>query len=231
MNLRRLLRVVPFLIPMTIVAIVVTVFVVRYPSYTWRQKSIVTVEIPGGETSESTVVQVHASLGPFPLSGTEVEYHLRGEATVVEVRPGQYLFVLLSESQNEWAARIWEKELPPHRRDWLARIGRLKGARTVPPKLYPLLVTFGDVADPTSVRRVDPADLAASFGPGIRLKSITLEITDEPVTEGRVEKVLVRDVFQLWALINSQALKRNGIRDPYFKTFASKLSRDQFVNR
>ena len=44
--------------------------------------------------------------------------------------------------------------------------------------------------DPASVARVDPTDLAASFGPGYALSSITLAITDEPVTKGRVEAVL-----------------------------------------
>jgi len=52
------------------------------------------------------------------------------------------------------------------------------------------MVTFDDITDPATVRRVDPADLAASFGPGVSLKAVTLEITRAPVTEGRVEAVL-----------------------------------------
>lgn len=61
---------------------------------------------------------------------------------------------------------------------------------TVPAELYPLLVTFDDIADPTTARRVDPSDLASMFGPGYALKAITLEITDEKVSAGRVEAVL-----------------------------------------
>ena len=53
-----------------------------------------------------------------------------------------------------------------------------------------MLVTFNDITNPTTVRRVDPYDLASVFGPGYVLKAITLEITDEKVTEGRVESVL-----------------------------------------
>ncbi|MDR4487062.1 MAG: hypothetical protein R3B83_06000 [Nitrospirales bacterium] len=30
--------------------------------------------------------------------------------------------------------------------------------------------------------------LAATFGPGVSLKRLTLEITDEPVTEGKIEQ-------------------------------------------
>ena len=37
---------------------------------------------------------------------------------------------------------------------------------------------------------VKPESLAAAFGPGYSLKSITLEITDEEVTRGRVEKII-----------------------------------------
>lgn len=59
----------------------------------------------------------------------------------------------------------------------------------LPQWLYPLLVTFTDIDDPSSVQRVDPANLAASFGPGIRLKRITVEVSDDDVTTG-IEKRL-----------------------------------------
>ena len=100
--------------------------------------------------------------------------------------PGRYLFALLKGTPDPFLV-FFPGEAPV---EVAGRFKTLRAARAVPPKLYPLMVTFGNLADPTSVRRVDPADLAASFGPGIRLKSITLEITAEPVTEGRVEKVL-----------------------------------------
>ncbi|MDR4496279.1 MAG: hypothetical protein R3B74_18050 [Nitrospirales bacterium] len=40
------------------------------------------------------------------------------------------------------------------------------------------------------MKKVDLDDLAATFGPGVALKRIMLEITDEPVTEGKIEQVL-----------------------------------------
>ena len=60
----------------------------------------------------------------------------------------------------------------------------------IPRSHYPLLVTFTDIIDPTTVKVVDPDNLAETFGPGASLKRITLEITDEPVTEGKIESVL-----------------------------------------
>ncbi|MDR4487064.1 MAG: hypothetical protein R3B83_06010 [Nitrospirales bacterium] len=52
-----------------------------------------------------------------------------------------------------------------------------------------LLVTFTDLTDPTTVKVVDPENLAPTFGPGVSLKRITLKITDEPVT-AKIESVL-----------------------------------------
>jgi hypothetical protein len=59
----------------------------------------------------------------------------------------------------------------------------------VAPENYPLLVTFTDTNDPKSVQRVDPANLAASFGVGVRLKRIVVEKTDEAVTVGIRERL------------------------------------------
>jgi hypothetical protein len=59
-----------------------------------------------------------------------------------------------------------------------------------PPNLYPRFVTFTDVGNPKSVKLVDPANLAATFGPGFALKSVKLELTDEKVTTGLIEGAL-----------------------------------------
>lgn len=55
---------------------------------------------------------------------------------------------------------------------------RAAGVIGVPDYQYPMLVTFADITDPASVQLLDPANLAASFGPGVRLKAVTLEMTD-----------------------------------------------------
>ncbi|MEX2492944.1 MAG: hypothetical protein WD425_14410, partial [Nitrospirales bacterium] len=74
--------------------------------------------------------------------------------------------------------------------EWVSEIDDVQEIRELAPEDYPLLVTFTDITDPTTVKQVDPDNLAATFGPGVSLKRITLEITDESVTEGKVEQVL-----------------------------------------
>jgi hypothetical protein len=53
----------------------------------------------------------------------------------------------------------------------------------------PMLVRFRDINDPLTIEPVNPNDLAASFGPGVKLRSATIAITDEPVTVGIEEKL------------------------------------------
>ncbi len=168
--------------------------------YSWRQKLTVEVETPQGTRTASSVSAVGMSvsegwwLTPEARGG---HTSLSGEAVVVEVAPGQYLFALIGGldhlAQKVFAPEIGLDKRPPAMPKfevWAGALSKLRMRREVPRKDYPLLVTFADIADPKTVRRVDPDDLAASFGPGVALKSITLEITDEKVTKGRVEQVL-----------------------------------------
>ena len=188
----------------------------------WHQKVTVTVETPEGVKSASTVLS-------YVLEDTDGWYVLpeargagsgvrSGEAVVLEVAPGRYLFALLP-GPNPFEVFFPGKahvEVAP-------QFDTLREARVVPPKLYPRLVTFGDINDPASVQRIDPADLAASFGPGVRLKSITLEITDAPVSTGKVEAVLGwLGPYPEPALFPVA---------PYDFSFAAKLRQGQFILR
>jgi hypothetical protein len=168
--------------------------------YSWRQNITVTVETPAGEVSASSVSQVSWSKHWIRTDGMGWDFNLSGEAVVVEVMPGRYLFALLlgaagPEYMGSVAAasiagresRVIDGALFDEVRD---NRDRAAGVIAVPEYQYPMLVTFDDITDPMSVKLVDPADLAASFGPGVRLKSVMLEVTDEEVTEGMVEEKL-----------------------------------------
>ncbi|MDX8503313.1 hypothetical protein RFM99_33705 [Mesorhizobium sp. VK4C] len=159
-------------------------------TWQWNQKLTIDVVTPAGIASGSAVAHVSwqelNSVGNYPSSYS-------GEATMVEISPGRYLFALIGEDTKYIALRTFERDLGENAgiaERGFAAMARLRGARDVPRKHYPLLVTFTDIADPKSVARVDPDNLAATFGPSVALKNMTLEITDERVTEGKVEQVL-----------------------------------------
>lgn len=187
---------------LVVAAVVATLawLVVSQGRYSWRQKLTITVETPAGEVSGSSVSAVSWLKQWFDWDGMGWSWDLTGEAVVVEVTPGRYLFALLqgagtTEYMGTVAAasiagregRVLDEALFS---EVYHRSNRARGVITVPEYQYPMLVTFGDVAKPETVREVDPGDLAAVFGEGVRLKAVTLEITEEAVTGGRVEGAL-----------------------------------------
>ena len=71
---------------------------------------------------------------------------------------------------------------PRNRKDSAQRIAsdsEITSPAGAAPKDDPLLVTLGDMQAPTTVTSVDPVNLAASFGPGVRLKRVLVEVIDD----------------------------------------------------
>lgn len=156
--------------------------------WSWHQRLTLVVETPSGAISASSVTRrsLRFTDGWFvPPQARGATSSYSGEAVVLEVAPGRYLFALLG------APNPFEVFFPGAAPVEVApQLEALRETRAVPRRQYPTLVTFADVADPTTVARVDPDNLAASFGPGVALRGMTLEITDAPVTGGVVEGVL-----------------------------------------
>ena len=173
-------------------------------SVSWHQKLTLVIGTPAGEVSGSSVTRIEniSSKGALVLPearGTRSSW--TGEAVAVEVLPGKWLFALLAgeggTDAGHWVYAAYDLNAAlgadgyPSYETAMAKLRAQP--KNVPVSLpadgLPILVTFGDIADPTSVQRVDPTDLTASFGPGVDLKAVTLEITDEPVTMGQIERL------------------------------------------
>jgi hypothetical protein len=137
--------------------------------------------------------------GGSPLH-SQIYRRIKGEAVAVDLPGGKTLFALLrSDNDIEWASKVMQMLAPEvageegdEKFDNVLLIkGKIEVPRTFPPvawiperSAYPMMVTFGDLTDPTSVAEVDPDDLAATFGEGVKLKRITVELSDDAVTTG-----------------------------------------------
>ncbi len=212
--------------------------VVTQGRYSWHQELTVTVETPAGEVSGSSVSAVSWRKHWIRWDGMGWSYDLTGEAVVVEVTPGRFLFALLKGAgTTEYMGSVAAASIAGREGRVLdgALFGEVQGKRDraagvipVPEGQYPMLVTFADIADPASVKLVDPGDLAASFGPGVRLKAVVLEVTDEAVTEGVVEGVLPPAFFQRWAG-DLHAAFDQGRGAEYVNSLQGKFTKDDFV--
>ena len=171
-------------------------------SYIWQQphyaKLTAKVETPEGVKSGFSVIEVK-----WDKAGRG--YNVKGDAVAVDLPKGETLFVLLrSQSSVDWPAYLHQiVKLENSPEDQALYYNRIAANRTIWPvprtkeyfgnreehENYPYFVRFKNIADPKSVEQVDPDDLAKSFGPGYRLKSLTVQMTDEAVTVG-IEKRL-----------------------------------------
>lgn len=168
---------------------------------TFRYRLTVEVETPDGPRIGSSVLEVALSeTGDDAWVTPEasgVRAKLRGEVVAVDLPDDKVLFALLRTEEQGDAGAWWPFRIGSNP-NFSGEFSGVRNARAMeasnaggdlPRDSYPMLVTFGDLADPTSVERVDPNDLAASFGKGVRLKRITVQMTDDPVTT-EVEKRL-----------------------------------------
>lgn len=180
-----------------------TILFGNWQTYSWNQKLTVTVVTPEGERSGSAVVNGWVSLmTPCQYSGMSqacVRVAQKGEATIVDLPDNQHLFILLPAEAGYLAQDTFKSIFEAIKgakldgaREFYAMLQNYHEPGEVPPDAYKRtrFVTFDNLDDPASVKLVDPADLAATFGPGYALKSVTLEVTYEPVEFGKVEEIL-----------------------------------------
>lgn len=170
--------------------------------FIWQQpyypKLKVEVETPEGIKSGYSVIEVK-----WDKAGRG--FNVQGEAVAVDLPGGQTLFVLLrSEGSVDWAAYLHQivklDNSPEDQTLYYRRIAANRQIWSVPRKKstfsnrdfhdnYPYFVRFKDIRDPKSVEQVDPEQLDTSFGEGVKLKNLTVQMTDAQVTGG-IEKRL-----------------------------------------
>ena len=147
------------------------------------------------------------------------------------------IFVLLTAQKNvDWdstiAFKLFRDRLPDHQgksateaaRDDTAALVHLRAKAEIPPNLYPLMVAFRDIARPASVYQVYPDDLSPPLDAGARVVSMTIEMTDAPVTMGTVARLLP------WAVDMPGHLDGSKYGHPG-TSFANSLTRLDFLKR
>lgn len=129
-------------------------------SWSWHQKLTIIVATPDGDKSGSSVVEVSwsevNSVHVYPGGYS-------GEASVVDLGGGRYLFALLGE-QTKYLAFESFNGGPGINEKIFAAMAKFRGVKPVQRNDYPLMVTFDDINDPKSVKKVDPDNLDAAFG-------------------------------------------------------------------
>jgi hypothetical protein len=167
-----------------------------FRSWGWHQKLVLEVNTPHGVVSGGSTIAAGVSIDPkwIPITAGGGHSWIRGESSFVEVSPGKYLFaVLRDQGETDRAVHAFHSQIGAINGTTAQIFDALetkRGTGVVARAYYPDLVTFDDLSDPRSVTVVDPDNLEKTFGPGVSLSRITLEITNDRVSDGPIERIL-----------------------------------------
>ena len=159
----------------------------------YRFELTVEVDTPEELRSGSGVYEVWANNKTSLLpEEAKRDWGVRGEAVAVDLPNGRTLFALLKTNaiHQDMAGLSMTALDPAFRNDVVESAGRIASGEGVRQQAevaredYPMLVTFRDLADPTSVQAANPADFSSVFGPGYALRRVSVQITDDEVTTG-----------------------------------------------
>lgn len=175
------------------------------PTASWRYKMTVTVETPEGLKTGSAAREVI-----IPSGLNRIYPKVKGEAVVVDLGKRGVLFALMRGplSGPDYGYHVvfdvFPSPNPPLTPEGVNYYKTLKSAKAVlTPEQYPMFVRFKDINNPKTVEnvldferigdgypihyRIKADHTEEMFGQGVKIKQVTLEMTDEPVTWG-IEK-------------------------------------------
>jgi hypothetical protein len=159
-------------------------------SQTYRYRLSATIESAGRVFLGQTVVQVRVIKQP-PIGGIGSRYEVIGDAVRIDIPGGSPVFALLgSRASSSWAAEIlFDTYGTTEQNSGLLRVA--PGAHVIPPDRYPMVIGFTNPALPgTAFEITPPRNPPAPVGTPISVSSMSIEITNDPVTLGAVEAVL-----------------------------------------
>ncbi len=187
---------------------------------TLRFKIIAKAVLDGKPVENYSVMEItwsRSSLNPFSKGGSSFA---KGEATVLDLGDRGKVFILPWMNNPDGSfGQYFEVALPQtfglknrvskfDSADY-AKLRALKTGQKFTPNYYdsmtkrnfkPFMVMLRDHSDPASVTEVTRENFSKLFGPGASFAGITVEITDEPVTQGVTMKnlPLLKERSRIW---------------------------------
>lgn len=191
--------------------------------FRWNQKLTITVNTPHGPVVASAVQRVSITYIPkwMSIDGTSRLAELNGESPVVNLGRGRIVLTILDQDFRMESLFNDLGRRPERFRRIQNQVGEPPRLIRTTTYLRPSFVSFTDTSDPSTAFEFYGEDFPKVFGPGYTLHDMTLEITDEPVSIGTVERILGPDFFPtLERLVNQRIADRNaGTAGPgYFQT-------------
>ncbi|MBL8637484.1 MAG: hypothetical protein JNN09_03190 [Alphaproteobacteria bacterium] len=180
--------------------------------YSWKYKTTIIVDTPEGEKSGSAVREMSFVVVPCAKRAVEpcsIKASTKGEAVVIDLGRRGVAFATMTDS-SYYAVRDLFGGPGTLTFEGVKYYSTLKNTKaslsqppfpTYPSTQYPLMVTFKDMKDPKSIELVYRSEriripnqmeddykitdnFEKLFGKGVKIKDVTIEMTDEDITWG-----------------------------------------------
>lgn len=178
-----------------LVLAVATLYRIKYPTYAYRYRMTITLDVGGETRSGSSVIEVLVSKQPrFLPEVLPLDQSVRGQAVFVELQGGKNIVALLasgSTAENSGFAKLvvpyhFKLDLLDDRA--LARLPELRGHWELGGGIMPTLVTVANPSDASSVKVLEPDQLDRELG--AHLLSIAIDMTTDPIASPEIEAKL-----------------------------------------
>jgi hypothetical protein len=172
---------------------------------TIRYRLTLVVETPEGTKTGSGVIEHAARYNDGFLrglgAGAGLAVRTRGEAIITDLGARGLLLCLLTRDAarypstddlllptifpfDKWGGSQEDYSTYLRGLEWRKPVGN------APLENLPMLARLRNPQDPATAERVDPSNLAATFGAGVRLVRVTAQITDDPLPDPTIENKL-----------------------------------------
>lgn len=193
-----------WIVPILLLAALYAADQIRIGRPDHKYRLTVEVETPAGIRSASAILSVRPNRSYGGTGSGSSVPQTKGDALLAELGDGKNLVLLLAFGED--GSNFDDPSFLPtrlfgasDRRVGFRDVKTFAGAPAmpVPEQLWPVLISFADLSDPKSARRVKATDLEALLGKGYRLQGLSLDIVangfwpvdfggalGEPVTRG-----------------------------------------------
>lgn len=157
-----------------------------YPTYTYRFRLAIAVDVGGETKTASSVIEVKTiTQSSFLPQVPPIRNEVHGDAVFLDLGQGRNVIVTLAWGPNgseDRAGFLVPTEYGIGGLENLPQLQTLRGARDLTGEYLPALITFHDLNDPTSARVVAPDQFEQVFGPDVHFERVWIEMTSDPLT-------------------------------------------------
>jgi hypothetical protein len=198
-----------WIVPILLLAVFYVADQIRIGRPDHKYRLIVDVDTPGGVKSASGILSVRPNRNYGGSGSGSSVPQTKGDALLLELGEGKNLVVLLAYGDD--GSNFDDPSFLPtrlygarDRRVGFRDVKTFAGAPAVPvpEQLRPVFVSFADLNNPKTARRVDQTGIEATLGKGYRLRNFSLDVIangfwpvdfggvlGEPVTRGLEAKL------------------------------------------